>query len=314
MTIAPRPTRVNDSTTGATRSGRRSGRSEKKRRNGRSEFRNHGSLESYFSRIGRRPPLSSAQEYSLAVRIREGDESALRKLVIHNLRFVAAVAMQYQNQGMTVDDLIAEGNIGLLKAAKRFDERKSFRFVTYAVWWIRRAILESLAAGSRIVRVPPFRVSTLLKVAATRDRLEQRLRRPPTALEVSHESGVGLKYVELADRLSLTHVSLDAPLDAESDDLLRRECIEDTESDPPDTGVEHDSLRDALHRNISQLSHRQQQVLQLHFGLNECRPCTLKEIGQRLGITRERARQIRESALERLRAQCGPELHSALAD
>jgi len=290
------------------------GRNDRRRRKGRSEFRHHGSLESYFSRIGRRPPLSSEQEYTLAKRIREGDESALRKLVIHNLRFVAAVAMQYQNQGMSVDDLIAEGNIGLLKAAKRFDERKSFRFVTYAVWWIRRAILESLAAGSRIVRVPPFRVSTLLKVAATRDRLEQRLRRPPTSREVANESGVGLKYVELADRLNLTHVSLDAPLDAESDDLLRRECIEDTVSDPPDTDVEHDSLRSALHRNISQLSVRQQEVLRLHFGLNECRACTLKEIGQRLGITRERARQIRESALERLRAQCGPELYTALAD
>jgi len=258
------------------------------------------SLDLYLREIGETALLSANEEVELAKRIRSGEHEALEKLTKANLRFVVSVAKQYQNQGLSLADLINEGNIGLIKAAKRFDETRGFKFISYAVWWIRQAILQALAEQSRIVRLPLNRVGTLHKIGKISSSLEQDLGREPSPDEIAKE--LALTEVEVSDTLKISnsHLSLDAPFsDSEDNSLL--DVLEDELQPSPDECLLDESLRIEIEKALDTLTPREAEVINLYFGLNHEKPLTLEEIGARFSLTRERVRQIKEKAIRRLR-------------
>lgn len=258
------------------------------------------SLDLYLREIGETPLISAAQEVELAKRIKEGDQDALERLTKANLRFVVSVAKQYQNQGLSLADLINEGNIGLIKAAKRFDETRGFKFISYAVWWIRQAILQALAEQSRIVRLPLNRVGTLHKIGKISSSLEQEYGREPSPSEIARE--LELSAVEVSDTLKISnsHLSLDAPFSTSEDNSLM-DVLEDEFQPAPDEALLDESLRLEIERALDTLSRREAAVINLYFGLNHEKALTLEEIGARFNLTRERVRQIKEKAIRRLR-------------
>ena len=258
------------------------------------------SLDLYLREIGETPLINAAEEVELAKRIKQGDHRALEKLTKANLRFVVSVAKQYQNQGLSLADLINEGNIGLIKAAKRFDETRGFKFISYAVWWIRQAILQSLAEQSRIVRLPLNRVGTLHKIGKISSSLQQEFGREPSANEIAKK--LSLTEGEVSDTLKISnsHLSLDAPFSVSEDNSLI-DILEDEEQASPDESLLSDSLRVEIEKALDTLSPREALVINLYFGLNHAKPLTLEEIGARFSLTRERVRQIKEKAIRRLR-------------
>ncbi len=258
------------------------------------------SLDRYLREIGAEPLLARDEEAELARRIRDGDRQALEKLVAANLRFVVSIAKRYRNRGVSFADLVNEGNVGLIRAAERFDEAKGVRFVSYAVWWIRQAILQAIAEQSHIVRLPASRTATNYQVAKSLRQLRQEFGREPTPDELAAELELTVKEVREALSSRQGYVSLDAPVQG-SDDASLAEFIADEESADPDDQTERDALRDALDSSLTGLPEREQMVLRLYFGLDDGEPRTLEEIGRKLGVTRERVRQLKERALGRLR-------------
>ena len=258
------------------------------------------SLDLYLQEIGNVPLLMAEEETELARSVRAGDQKALEKLTSSNLRFVVSVAKQYQNQGLSLSDLINEGNIGLIKAAKRFDETKGFKFISYAVWWIRQSILQALAEQSRIVRLPLSRVGTLHKIGRLSSEFEQEFGREPSAEEIARELDLKPGDVKDTMRIASRHVSLDAPLKSGEDNRLL-DLIEDDEQDAPDEALMVDALKEEIFRALGSLTKREAAVIALYFGINMEKSYTLEEIGSRFSLTRERVRQIKEKALRRLR-------------
>ncbi|MCD6161345.1 MAG: sigma-70 family RNA polymerase sigma factor [candidate division Zixibacteria bacterium] len=258
------------------------------------------SLDLYLREIGETPLITAAEEVALAKKIKVGDQLALEKLTKANLRFVVSVAKQYQNQGLSLADLINEGNIGLIKAAKRFDETRGFKFISYAVWWIRQAILQSLAEQSRIVRLPLNRVGTLHKIGKISSNLEQEYGREPSANEIAQELELTEKEVADTLKISNSHLSLDAPFSASEDNSLI-DILEDEFQPSPDESLLDESLRVEIEKALDTLTPREAEVINLYFGLTHEKPLTLEEIGARFSLTRERVRQIKEKAIKRLR-------------
>jgi RNA polymerase primary sigma factor len=258
------------------------------------------SLDKYLQEIGKVDLLTPDEEVDLAKRIRAGDQLALEKLTKANLRFVVSVAKQYQNQGLSLGDLINEGNLGLIKAAQRFDETRGFKFISYAVWWIRQSILQALAEQSRIVRLPLNRVGSLNKISKTFSELEQRFEREPSPEELAEVLEVSTSEVVDTMKISGRHVSMDAPfVQGEENSLL--DVLENDMEVTPDSELMNDSLRKEVQRALSTLTQREADVITLYFGLNGEHSMTLEEIGEKFNLTRERVRQIKEKAIRRLR-------------
>jgi RNA polymerase primary sigma factor len=258
------------------------------------------SLDKYLTEIGKVDLITSEVEVELAKRIREGDQVALEKLTKANLRFVVSVAKQYQNNGLTLGDLINEGNLGLIKAAKRFDEKRGFKFISYAVWWIRQSIMQALAEQSRIVRLPLNRVGSLSKINKTFAELEQKFQREPSAEEIAEVIGVTVEDVRDNLKVGGRHISMDAPfVTGEENSLI--DVLSDANESKPDAALMSDSLTLEVQRVLSTLTSREADVLGLYFGLNNNSAMTLEEIGERYNLTRERVRQIKEKATRRLR-------------
>jgi len=262
--------------------------------------RETASLDKYLQEIGKVDLITADMEVELAQRIKAGDERALDKLVQANLRFVVSVSKQYQNQGLTLPDLINEGNLGLIKAAKRFDETRGFKFISYAVWWIRQSILQALAEQSRIVRLPLNKIGSINKINKTFARLEQENERPPSAEEIAKELDMSINDVKESMKNSGRHVSMDAPL-IEGEDSNLYDVLRSGESPIPDKNLLHESLRTEIIRALDTLTPREADVVSLYFGLGESHPMTLEEIGETFELTRERVRQIKEKAIRRLK-------------
>jgi RNA polymerase primary sigma factor len=258
------------------------------------------SLDKYLQEIGKVDLITSDVEVELAKRIREGDQIALEKLTKANLRFVVSVAKQYQNNGLTLGDLINEGNLGLIKAAKRFDETRGFKFISYAVWWIRQSIMQALAEQSRIVRLPLNRVGSLNKISKTFSDLEQRFQREPSTEELAEVLQITLEEVADTMKISGRHVSMDAPF-AQGEENSLLDVLENESEETPDSGLMIDSLRREVQRALSTLTQRESDVIAFYFGLNGEHAMTLEEIGEKFNLTRERVRQIKEKATRRLR-------------
>lgn len=258
------------------------------------------SLDKYLQDIGKVDLITAEEEVELAQRIREGDQVALNKLTTANLRFVVSVAKQYQNQGLKLPDLINEGNVGLVKAAKRFDETRGFKFISYAVWWIRQAILQALAEQSRVVRLPLNKIGSINKINKAFSHLEQVNQRPPTVEEIANELDLSEYVVKQSLRNSGRHLSMDAPLkEGETSSLY--DVVRSGESPNPDEGMLRDSLNIEINNALDTLSQREADVIRLFYGLSGQQPMTLEEIGQTFSLTRERVRQIREKGIRRLR-------------
>ncbi len=266
----------------------------------KANIRANQSLEKYLQEIGEVSLLIPDEEIKLARRIRRGDQTALEQLTKANLRFVVSVAKQYQNQGLSLGDLINEGNLGLIKAAKRFDEARGFKFISYAVWWIRQSILQALAEQSRVVRLPLNRVGALNKIGKMYSALEQEFEREPTPEEIAEQ--LEISPVEVTDtlRMSGRHLSMDAPF-AQGEDNRLLDIVHNENQPPPDAKLMQESLRQEIERALSTLSDREAEVVRLYFGLGREHPLTLEEIGELFKLTRERVRQIKEKALRRLR-------------
>ncbi|MCK5147124.1 RNA polymerase sigma factor RpoD/SigA [bacterium] len=266
----------------------------------RTKTRANQSLDRYLQEIGEVALLTPDQEIDLAKRIKEDDQAALERLTKANLRFVVSVAKQYQNQGLSLGDLINEGNLGLIKAAKRFDETRGFKFISYAVWWIRQSILQALAEQSRVVRLPLNRVGALNKIGKAFSSLEQEFEREPSATEIAEE--LEMTPYEVSDTLKISgkHLSLDAPFN-QGDDNRLLDVIQDDHQPPPDDMLLDESLQIEVQRALKTLSDREAEVIKLYFGLEREHPLTLEEIGERFSLTRERVRQIKEKAIRRLR-------------
>ncbi|MCS6934818.1 MAG: RNA polymerase sigma factor RpoD/SigA [Chitinophagales bacterium] len=262
------------------------------------------SLERYLQEISREELITAEDEVYLARKIKEGDTEALEKLTRANLRFVVSVAKQYQNQGLSLSDLINEGNLGLIKAAERFDETRGFKFISYAVWWIRQSILQALAEQSRIVRLPLNKVGALNKINKAFQELYQEYEREPTPEELSELLQVELDEVKSTLGASSRHVSVDAPM-AAGEDVSLLDVLENKDAESADNNVTHvESLRKEIDRSLSILSAKQQQVLKMYFGIGYEHPMSLEDIGQYYGLTRERVRQIKDKALMRLKNAC----------
>ena len=258
------------------------------------------SLDKYLQEIGKVDLLTPEEEVILAQKIRDGDQLSLERLTKANLRFVVSVAKQYQNQGLSLGDLINEGNLGLIKAAQRFDETRGFKFISYAVWWIRQSILQALAEQSRIVRLPLNRVGSLNKISKTFSELEQKFEREPTPEELAEVLEISTGEVVDTLKISGRHVSMDAPfVQGEENSVL--DVLENDGEDKPDSGLINDSLRREVQRALSTLTQREADVVTLYFGLNGEHAMTLEEIGEKFNLTRERVRQIKEKAIRRLR-------------
>jgi RNA polymerase primary sigma factor len=262
--------------------------------------RESASLDKYLQEIGREELITAEEEVSLAKRIRDGDQLALEKLTKANLRFVVSVAKQYQNQGLSLPDLINEGNLGLIKAAKRFDETRGFKFISYAVWWIRQSILQALAEQSRIVRLPLNQVGSLNKINKAFSKLEQEFEREPSAEELSNLLDLPEDKVADTMRVSGRHVSMDAPfVNGEDNSLL--DVLINPDSPKADSGLMNESLQREIERSLSTLTDRERDVIKLFFGIGQNHGLTLEEIGAKFDLTRERVRQIKEKAIRRLR-------------
>lgn len=258
------------------------------------------SLDKYLQEIGKVDLITPEEEVELAKKIKEGDQIALEKLTKANLRFVVSVAKQYQNQGLTLGDLINEGNLGLIKAAQRFDETRGFKFISYAVWWIRQSILQALAEQSRIVRLPLNRVGSLNKISKTFSELEQKFEREPSPEELAEVLEVTTSEVVDTMKISGRHVSMDAPF-VQGEDNTLLDVLENDSEVTPDSELMNDSLRREVQRALSTLTQREADVITFYFGLNGEHPMTLEEIGEKFDLTRERVRQIKEKAIRRLR-------------
>lgn len=258
------------------------------------------SLDKYLQEIGKVDLITAEMEVDLAKRIRQGDQVALEKLTKANLRFVVSVAKQYQNHGLTLGDLINEGNVGLIKAAMRFDETRGFKFISYAVWWIRQSIMQALAEQSRVVRLPLNRVGSLNKVLKTFSTLEQKYQREPSVEELAEFMEVPVEEVESTMRSAGRHISVDAPfVNGEDNTLL--DVLESSKDETPDSELIMDSLKREVSRALSTLTKREAEIISSYYGLNDNHPMTLEEIGEKFNITRERVRQIKEKATRRLR-------------
>ncbi len=262
--------------------------------------RETASLDKYLQEIGKVDLITADQEVELAQRIKVGDQLALEKLTKANLRFVVSVAKQYQNQGLTLPDLINEGNLGLIKAAKRFDETRGFKFISYAVWWIRQSILQALAEQSRIVRLPLNKIGSINKINKMYAFLEQENERPPSAEEIAKKLDMTISDVKESMKNSGRHVSMDAPL-IQGEDSNLYDVLNTGDSPNPDRVLMHDSLKIEIIRALDTLTPREADVVQLYFGLGEQHPMTLEEIGETFDLTRERVRQIKEKAIRRLK-------------
>ena len=262
--------------------------------------RETASLDKYLQEIGKVELITAEEEVELAQRIKAGDQRALEKLTKANLRFVVSVAKQYQNQGLTLPDLINEGNLGLIKAAQRFDETRGFKFISYAVWWIRQSILQALAEQSRIVRLPLNKIDSINKINKAYASLEQAHERPPSAEEIATKLEMSEMDVKESMRNSGRHVSMDAPL-VEGEDSNLYDVLNSDDSPNPDDELMVDSLRTEIERSLATLTPREGDVIRLYFGLNGQHPLTLEEIGEKFDLTRERVRQIKEKAIRRLK-------------
>lgn len=260
------------------------------------------SLEKYLQEIGKVDLLTPEEEVDLAKRIKQGDQQALEDMTKANLRFVVSVAKQYQNQGLSLSDLINEGNLGLIKAAKRFDETRGFKFISYAVWWIRQSILQALAEQSRIVRLPLNKVGSLNKINRAFSELEQEYEREPSSDELAELLEIGAEEVESTLGVAARHVSMDAPfVDGEDNSLL--DVLENDNIHSTDKDLEYtESLAIEIHRSLNTLTERQCDVVKLYFGIGEEHPMSLEDIGDRFGLTRERVRQIKDKAINKLRS------------
>ena len=262
--------------------------------------RETASLDKYLQEIGKVDLITAEEEVELAQRVKQGDQLALEKLTKANLRFVVSVAKQYQNQGLTLPDLINEGNLGLIKAAQRFDETRGFKFISYAVWWIRQSILQALAEQSRIVRLPLNKIGSINKINKTYAFLEQSHERPPSAEEIANELDMTINDVKESMKNSGRHVSMDAPL-VEGEDSNLYDVLRSGESPNPDKELIHESLRTEIERALETLTPREADVIKLYFGLGNHHPMTLEEIGETFDLTRERVRQIKEKVIRRLK-------------
>ncbi len=259
------------------------------------------SLDKYLTEIGKVKLITAQQEVELAVRIKQGDDNALEELCKANLRFVVSVAKQYQGQGLTLPDLISEGNLGLIKAAKRFDETRGFKFISYAVWWIRQQILQSLAEQARIVRLPLNKIGSINRINKAFAKLEQEHERPPTAIELAELLEMTLEEVKTSMNNAGKHLSMDAPLREGDDSGTMLDVMKNSDMPDPVEALMTDSLRIEIERSLDGLSIREADVIRLYFGLNGNQPHTLEEIGQKFDLTRERVRQIKEKAIRRLK-------------
>ncbi len=257
------------------------------------------SLDKYLQEIGKVDLISPEDEVILARRIKAGDSDALSKLVKANLRFVVSVAKQYQNQGMSLPDLINEGNLGLMKAAQRFDETRGFKFISYAVWWIRQAILQSLAEQARIVRLPVNKIGSINRINRAFSRLEQEYEREPSSQEIADMLEMASDEVKDSLKTNGRTVSMDAPISSEEDNNMY-DVLQSVDTPSPDKNLINESLAYEIERALSTLSPREAKVLKLYFGINMKHPFTLEEIGEELALTRERVRQIKEKAIKRI--------------
>jgi len=262
--------------------------------------RETASLDKYLHEIGKVDLLTAEDEVELARRVRSGDHEALERLIKANLRFVVSVSKQYQNQGLSLPDLINEGNLGLIKAAKRFDETRGFKFISYAVWWIRQSILQALAEQARIVRLPLNKIGSINKINKALSDLEQKFEREPSIEEISKAIELAPSDIKDAMRSSGRHVSMDAPL-TEGEDGDMYEVLLSNDNPSPDGNLLNDSLRKEIERTLSSLTEREASIIKLYFGLNGKHPYTLEEIGEEFNLTRERVRQIKEKAIKRLK-------------
>ena len=262
--------------------------------------RETASLDKYLQEIGKVDLITADEEVELAQKIKAGDQRALEKLTKAHLRFVVSVAKQYQNQGLTLPDLINEGNLGLIKAAQRFDETRGFKFISYAVWWIRQSILQALAEQSRIVRLPLNKIGSINKINKMYALLEQSNERPPSAEEIAKELDMTVNDVKESMKNSGRHLSMDAPL-VEGEDSNLYDVLRSGESPNPDRELIHESLQTEIERALETLTPREADVVRLYFGLSDQHPMTLEEIGETFDLTRERVRQIKEKAIRRLK-------------
>jgi len=262
--------------------------------------RDSASLDKYLQEIGREDLITAEDEVELAQKIKQGDTKALDKLVKANLRFVVSVSKQYQNQGLTLPDLINEGNLGLIKAAQRFDETRGFKFISYAVWWIRQSILQAIAEQARIVRLPLNQVGSLNRINKMFAKLEQEFERAPSPEEIADSLEIDKDKVTEAQKISGRHVSVDAPFkDGEDGTLL--DVLSNGNSPKADIRLMNESLQLEIKRSLSTLTEREQDVIILFFGIGITHPLSLEEIGEKFGLTRERVRQIKEKGVRRLR-------------
>ena len=272
--------------------------------------RESASLDKYLQEIGRKDLITVDEEVELAQKIKQGDQAALDKLVSANLRFVVSVAKQYQNQGLSLPDLIDEGNLGLIKAAQKFDETRGFKFISYAVWWIRQSILQALAEQSRIVRLPLNQVGSLNKIGKALQRFEQENERRPSPAELDEQLDVPVEKIADTMKVSGRHVSVDAPfVDGEDNSLL--DVLPNEDSPMADSSLTQESLSKEVNRALEQLNPRERDILKMFFGIG-CQEMTLEEIGAKFDLTRERVRQIKEKAIRRLKGQKSKLLKSYL--
>lgn len=262
--------------------------------------RETASLDKYLQDIGKEELISAEEEVLLAQRIRQGDQKALDKLCKANLRFVVSVAKQYQNQGLSLPDLINEGNLGLIKAAQRFDETRGFKFISYAVWWIRQSILQALAEQSRIVRLPLNQVGSLNKIKKESSRLEQKFERTPSADEIADSLEIPEYKIDAALKISTRYISMDAPL-SEDEDMKFIDVFVDEDTPVTDAGLMRESLAREIQRSLATLTEKERDVVNLYYGIGMNHGLTLEEIGAKFDLTRERVRQIKEKAIRRLK-------------
>ncbi|AFH48658.1 RNA polymerase primary sigma factor [Ignavibacterium album JCM 16511] len=262
--------------------------------------REAASLDKYLSEIAKEPLLTPEDEIELAIKIRNGDTSALERLIKSNLRFVVSVAKQYQNQGLSLGDLINEGNVGLMKAARRFDETRGFKFISYAVWWIRQSILQALAEQSRIVRLPLNRVGTLNRIGKAYSHLEQEFEREPSPEELANELEMDVEEISDVMKMTGKPMSMDAPFNQNEENSLHDVLVND-DLPSPDDELMTESLKAEIKRALNILNEREKEVLKLYFGIDCDQPLTLEEIGEKFNLTRERVRQIKEKAIRKLR-------------
>lgn len=273
--------------------------------------RESASLDKYLIEIGREGLITAEDEVELAQRIREGDQIALEKLVKANLRFVVSVSKQYQNQGLSLPDLINEGNLGLIKAAQRFDETRGFKFISYAVWWIRQSILQAIAEQSRIVRLPLNQVGSLSKIKKAFSKLEQEFEREPSIDEIANLLDISIDKIDGSIQVSGRHVSVDAPFGDDEDSGSLLDVLADTDGTKTDVLLMYESLQKEICRSLSKLTDKERSVIELFFGIGCKQPLSLDEIGDSFNLTRERVRQIKEKGIKKLRASSKSDLLKA---